>query len=36
MRKRQIVDYGRNALLSDAVAFANSYGGDLLIGVQEP
>jgi hypothetical protein len=30
-----IKDYGRDQLLATVVAFANSYGGDLLVGVKE-
>jgi len=32
---RRIKEYGRDQLLATVVAFANSYGGDLLIGVRE-
>jgi len=32
---RQITDHGRNQVLAALVAFAKSYGGDLLIGVRE-
>jgi len=30
-----IRDYGRDQLLATLVAFANSYGGDLIIGIRE-
>jgi hypothetical protein len=33
--ERRIKDHGRDQLLATMVAFANSYGGDLLIGVRE-
>jgi len=33
--ERRIKDYGRDQLLATVVAFANSYGGDLVIGVRE-
>ena len=33
--ERRIRDYGRDELLGSVVAFANSYGGDLVVGVQE-
>jgi hypothetical protein len=32
---RRIRDYGRDQLLAAVVAFANSYGGDLVVGVRE-
>ncbi|HWG76926.1 MAG TPA: ATP-binding protein [Steroidobacteraceae bacterium] len=32
---RRIKEHGRDQLLATVVAFANSYGGDLLIGVRE-
>jgi hypothetical protein len=33
--ERRIKDYGRDQLLATVVAFANSYGGDLVIGIRE-
>jgi hypothetical protein len=33
--QRRISDHGRNGILAEIVAFANSYGGDLLIGIEE-
>lgn len=33
--QKSIKDYGRDQLLATLVAFANSYGGDLIIGVRE-
>jgi len=32
---RRIKDYGRDQLLATLAAFANSYGGDLVVGVRE-
>jgi hypothetical protein len=32
---RKIKDHGRDQLLATAVAFANSYGGDLVIGIRD-
>jgi Putative DNA-binding domain len=34
-QKRQISGYGRDELFGTVVAFANSYGGDLIVGVRE-
>jgi hypothetical protein len=35
LEARKIKDYGRDQLLGTLVAFANSYGGDLIVGVRE-
>jgi hypothetical protein len=32
---RRVKDYGRDQLLAAVVAFANSYGGDLVVGIRE-
>ena len=34
--KNKVGDHARNSILKEAVAFANAYGGTLVLGIREP